>query len=63
MKLKEKRCGLGWSRKILSEYSGVSVRMIEKYENGEKDINKAAAITVHKIAKALGCSVDDILEI
>ena len=47
----------------LSEVSGVSLRMIQHYEQGVKDINKAQAITICKIAQALECKIEDILEL
>jgi len=50
------------TQKELSERSGVNIRMIQYYEQGFRDINKAEAMTVYKLAQALGCSVKDILE-
>lgn len=47
----------------LAERSGVKLRMVQKYEIGEKDINAASALTVYKLAEALGCEVEDLLEI
>ena len=47
----------------LAEKSGVNLSMIQKYENGEKDINKAQAITLYKIAKVLNITIEDLLEI
>lgn len=46
----------------LAEESGVNVRMIQHYEQGVKDINRAAALTVHRLAQALDCKVEDLLE-
>lgn len=50
------------SQTQLAELSGVSVRMIQSYEQGNKDINKAQAITVYKLAEALKVSVEDLIE-
>ena len=36
--------------------------MIQKYEIADKDINKAQALTVYKLAKALEVTVEDLLE-
>lgn len=47
----------------LSELSGVNLRMIQDYEQGRKPINGAAAATVHRLATALGVTVEDLLEI
>lgn len=51
------------SQKKLGELSGVSFRMIQNYEQGVRDINKAQAITVFKLAKALGCSMEDLIQL
>lgn len=57
--LKEK----GITSTTLSERSGVNIRMVRYYINGYKDINKAEALTVYKLAEALTCNVKDILEL
>lgn len=49
------------SQSKLAELSGVSVRMIQHYEQGVKDINKAQAITVYNLAQALECTVEDLI--
>ena len=46
----------------LAEESGVSLRMVQYYEQGVKDINKAQGITLYGIARALECSIEDLLE-
>ena len=51
------------SQRELAERSGVSLRTLQDYEKGQKPINKAAAITVLRIAQALNCKVEDLLEI
>lgn len=50
------------SQSQLAELSGVNVRMIQSYEQGNKDINKAQVITVYKLAEALKVSVEDLIE-
>jgi len=60
--LKRIRETAGLSQSKLAEVSGVSARMIQHYEQGFKDINKAHAITVYRLAEALGCTVEDLLE-
>lgn len=47
----------------LAERSEVNIRMIRYYETGYKDINKAEALTVYKIATVLNCTVGDLLEL
>lgn len=61
--LKRLREAKGLSQSKLAEISGVSLPMIQKYEGGFKDVNKAQAMTLHKLAKALECNVEDLLEI
>lgn len=46
----------------LSERAGVSLRSIQLYEQREKNINRAQARTVDKLAKTLGCRMEDLLE-
>lgn len=47
----------------LADAAGISVRAVQDYEQGHKDINRAAAITVYQIAQALRCAVEDIIEV
>ena len=61
--LKRHRNWSGMSQSQLAEASGVNLRMIQYYEQGAKDINKAEALTVWKLAQALKCDVGDLLEI
>ncbi len=50
------------SQKALAERSGVSVRMIEQYEQGRKDINHASSKTVLLLSRALGCRMEDLMD-
>ena len=52
-----------YTQSKLSEESRVNVRMIQHYEQGIKDINKASGITLYKLAQALNCKIEDLLEI
>lgn len=61
--LKRIREARGLSQAKLAELSGVNVRMIQYYEQGAKDINAAAALTVYRLAQALDSSVEFLLEI
>ncbi len=63
MSLKEIRKERGLSQSQLSKLSGVSIRMIQYYEQGRSDINGTAALTVYKLCKALNCSFEDVLDI
>lgn len=50
-----------WSQRELSEKTGVSLRMIQLYEQGQNDISKASADVVYRLSKALGCRMEDLL--
>ncbi len=54
---------LGLTQKQLSVDSGVSLRSIQMYEQRNKDINKAHADSVMRLADALKCEVPDLLEL
>ena len=62
-KLKELRENKGLTQKGLSEATGISLRTLQKYETGERDIAKAEAATVVKIARLLGMTVEDLVEV
>lgn len=62
-KLQQLRKNSGYSQSELAERSGVNKRMIQQYEIGAKDINKAAGTTLLAMARVLGCEVEDLLEI
>lgn len=52
---------LGLSQSQLAERTGISVRVIQNYEQGSRQLKKAEAETVLKIAKALSCTVEDLI--
>lgn len=60
--LKNIRSQRGYSQSKLAELTGVSIRMIQHYEQGVKNINLAQAITVHKLAQVLECNMEELLE-
>ena len=60
--LKRIRKVVGFSQAKLAEVSGVNFRMIQHYEQGFKDINKAEVLTVYHLAQALNCTVEDLIE-
>lgn len=60
--LKRIRTDRGYSQKQLSGLSGVSLRSIQMYEQRNKDINKAQSDSLYRLAKALGCTMEDLLE-
>lgn len=59
--LKTIRENKGISQKKLADLSGVNIQMIQHYEQGVRDINKAQAITVLKLAKTLECNMEDLV--
>ena len=61
MSLKFTREEAGMSQSELAKASGVNLRLIQHYEQGFKDINKASVITVLKLAEAMGADVYDII--
>lgn len=63
MGLKERRQRAGLSQSQLAERSGIGIRMIQHYEQGVKDLNKAAAVTVYHLAQALDCAVEDLIDV
>ena len=60
--LKRIREAAGLSQPWLAAEAGVTTRTVEMYEQRNKDINKAQVITAVKIARALGCEVEDLME-
>jgi len=40
----------------------VPLRQIQLFEQGQRDINKTAAVTLYKLSKALCCRMEDLLE-
>ena len=60
--LKRIRTAYGITQAELAEHSGVSLRSIQMYEQRNKNINKASADTMYSLAKALGCTMEDLIE-
>lgn len=60
--LKRIRTEYGCTQAELAKLSGVSLRSIQMYEQRNKDINKASVETIHRIAKVLGCTIEDLME-
>ena len=61
-RLSEIRKARGFTQQQLSDASGVSLRMIQLYEQRQNDIGKAQVTVVLNLAKALGCEVEDLIE-
>lgn len=60
--LKRIRTTYGCSQRELAEMSGVGLRSIQMYEQRNKDINKAQSESLYRLAKSLGCTMEDLLE-
>lgn len=61
-KLKKIRESKRITKAELAEKSTVSVNMIVKYENGQRDIDKASLDTLTKLATALDVKLIELLE-
>lgn len=60
-RLKRLRKYYGLTQKALSEASGVTLRMIQLYEQGQNDLSKAQAHVVKKLALVLNCKMEDLI--
>jgi len=60
--LQKYRKQAGMTQRELAVASGVSLRTLQDYEQGRKPIGQAAALTVHRIAKALGVTVENLIQ-
>lgn len=61
-RLKTIRKARGFTQQELSEHSGVTLRMIQLYEQRRNNINEASAASVISLANALGCQPIDLME-
>lgn len=60
LKIYRQRANL--SQRELSELSGIPLRMIQHYEQRQKNINKAQVESLIKLSKVLSCNVEDLIE-
>lgn len=60
-KLSVIRKARGFTQSELARVSGISLRMIQLYEQKQNDIRKAQADTVLALCKALGCNIEDLI--
>ena len=60
--LKRIRTDYGCTQAELARRSGVTLRSIQMYEQRHKNINKASAETLYRIARVLGCTIEDLIE-
>ena len=61
--LQKLRKAQGLTQAQLADLSGVSLRMIQLYEQRQNDINKASGETINALARALCCNFYEVMEI
>ena len=61
MSLQEMRKKKGYSAATLSDITGISLRSIQHYESGYRDINTARLETLCTLALALDCKIENLL--
>ena len=60
--LKHHRENCGLTQVELANLVGVSHRTLQDYEQGQKPLEGARAVTVLKMARILGCTVEDLID-
>ena len=60
--LKSLRTSAGLTQAELAGRVGISVRTLQDYEQGQKDIGGTSLRTAVKMAEVLGCKPEDLLE-
>ena len=61
-RLKTRRTNSGLSQSELADASGVALRQIQLFEQRQRNINNAAAITLLRLSKCLHCRIEDLME-
>lgn len=61
-KLKMYREKKGLSQQELANVSGITKRIIQDWEQGQRNINGAAGERLYRLALVFGCRVEDLLE-
>ena len=52
----------GMSQSELARKAEISVRTLQSLETGARNIDKVAVLTALKLARALECNIEDILD-
>ncbi len=60
-RLKRLRAYAGLSQRALADKSGVPLRQIQLFEQGQRDITKTQGQTLFQLSRTLGCSMEDLL--
>lgn len=61
--LKEMRLNKKMSQAQLAMLANISLRTLQEYEQGRKDIKNAKVSTVLKLSQILDCDIKDILNL
>ena len=61
-RLKRLRMYAGLTQRALAEKSGVPLRQIQLFEQGQRDINKTQGTTLYQLSSALGCTMEMLME-
>ena len=61
-RLRDHRVNCGMSQTELAADAGVALRQIQLFEQRQRDINNAAAITLLKLSRSLHCRMEDLME-
>lgn len=61
MNLKRIRQYRGLTQQKLSQISGVSYRLIQRYESDYEELSNAAVSDIYKLAQALNCSIGSLM--
>lgn len=56
------RLNFGYSQSQLAAVSEINLRTLQEYENKRRNINRASADVLLRLARALGCRIEDIME-
>lgn len=60
-KLQKVRQAAGLSQSELADKAGISIRTLQSWEIGARDIRRASVETALRLAGALGCNINDII--
>ena len=60
--LQLRRQGAGMSQSELAKKAEMSVRTLQALEVGTRNIDKVSVLTALKLARALDCNIEDILD-
>lgn len=59
--LKKARVIRGYTQESLSQLSGVNIKSIASYEQNPEKLSTASVSTIYKLADALGCEIEDLI--